>query len=173
MDWSVKSFAKIGISIARVALVRFVWTVFSFVRKFMEIGLDQSVKLLVKESGTFKEVVQTMKGNELKERRRSKSPKKRKAASASVQDQVSTTRKRQRYCSHSPLRSHRVSSDSVPFDGQHTTAFKSAISQSNSSTPSTPTAFSATQMDMCQPAAEPQVDPFKKMVQEHLRRGLP
>lgn len=151
-------------------LVRFAWTVFPFIRKFMEMGVDRSVQLLVKEDGAFKEVVQTMNGNELRERRRSESPKKRKAASASVQDQVSTTRKRQRHCSHSPLRSHRVFSDSVPFDTQHTTAFKSAVSQWNSSTP---TAFSASQMDTSQPAAEPQVDSFKKMVQEHLRRGRP
>lgn len=150
-------------------LVRFAWTVFPYVKKFMEMDLDRSVRLLIKEDGVIKEVVQTMKGNDLKERRRSESPKKRKAASTSAQEhQVSTTRKRQRHCSHSPLRGHRASS--APFDAQHAATLKSAVSQSNSSTP---TAFSPPQIDRSQPAADPQVDSFEKMVQEHMLRGRP
>ena len=87
-------------------LVRFAWTIFTFVKQFMECGADRYVRLRVMENGAFKEVFQTLKGGELKERGRSGSPKKRKLATVeNVLEQVLSVSKRQRRHSPSPLRS--------------------------------------------------------------------
>lgn len=174
-------------------LVRFAWTVFPFIRHFMNLGIDRSVKLLVKEKWTLKEIVENVRGGQLKERTRSESPKKRKAASGSVQDQVSTRtrRKRQRRYSSSALRSCRLPSDAA-FNAQYTTTLTSATSAFSRSSASASNTFPAPQMDTSHPAADlsspdslsplsvslgqpnsSKLVSFKSMREEHLRRGRP
>lgn len=70
-----------GISVAFL-FARFAWSIFPGIQQFLEAGLPREVLMRVTEEGEYKEVTKTCSGEELRAfpaRRRSVSPKKRKA----------------------------------------------------------------------------------------------